>query len=144
MDESIDAKTIKLIIESRLDHLTLLAKAVRGVCSSVIEDEWFLYQVELCAVEAACNIIVHSYQHKPGNFIEVIIKLDNRHLALKFLDSGLKNSYTYTEEVTFDPEDILNLPESGRGLPLIHQFMSVVTLREEDGRNVTILTKTFS
>ncbi len=144
MDEVSSTKSIKLIIESYLNHLPLLAKAVRGVCSSVIEDEWFLYQVELCVVEAACNIIIHSYQYKAGNFIEVVLELDNQHLALKFLDSGKKNSRPYLGEDIFDPEDILNLPESGRGLPLIYQFMSEVILGEEEGRNVTLLIKKLS
>ncbi len=144
MDDSLGGQTIKFIIESRLDHLSLLAKAARGVCSSVIEDELTLYQIELCVVEAACNIITHSYQYKDGNYIEVDLKLNNQFLAFKFLDSGQKNTIPFTGEATFDPEDIINLPESGRGLPLIHKFMTEVILGEEDGKNVTLLTKKIS
>lgn len=144
MAEFIDPKTIKIIIESRLDHLPLLAKAAKGVCSTIIDDEWLLYQLELCVVEAVSNIIIHAYQRKAGNSIEVDVKLDKQHVIFKFLDTGLKNTQPFGSELTFDPTDIANLPESGRGIPLIYQFMDDVVVEQEQGKNITILSKKLS
>lgn len=70
------SKSIKLIIESKTNHVIPLARAVRAICGTDVQDEILLHNLELRLFEAVMNVIKHVYHLKPGNFVEIIVKLE--------------------------------------------------------------------
>lgn len=134
-------QTIKLTFSSHLENLPLIAQATRGICSIMVKDEWLLYQLELCVVEVVSNIIIHAYKRNTGNLVELEMNLSPNYIAFKFYDSGIKNTYPCRNNLEMDSQDIENLPESGRGLGIIHQIMDDIEFGEEQGKNVILLKK---
>lgn len=133
---------IKLIIDSKIDSIALLSKAARAVCTTVIDDELILYNLELCLVEATTNVINHAYHRKPGNNIEITITLDDYHVAFQIVDSGDKSPLPAPkQELDYNPDDLTTWPEFGMGLFLIHRLMDEVSFNEYEGKNVLMMKK---
>lgn len=137
-------RCIKLVIESKIDHIDLLSKASRAICHTVASDEVLLYNIELSLVEALTNVINHSYHRKPGHFIEVLITLNETYVSFQIIDTGDKAPpLNLKKELTYDPGDVSTLPESGMGLFLIHCIMDEVFQSEDGGKNILIMKKNF-
>lgn len=135
---------IKLIIESKIDSIALLSKAIRAICSTVMNDEVMLYNLELCLVEAISNVINHAYHRKPGNLVEVAVTVDDQHVTFQIIDSGNKISPPPPKkELDFNANDMTTWPESGMGLFLIYQIMDEVNFGEHEGKNVLTMKKCF-
>lgn len=135
---------IKLIIESKIDSVALLSRAIRAICSTVLNDEIMLYNVELCLVEAITNVINHAYHRKPGNFVEVSVTIDDYHVNFQIIDSGDKAPIPPPKkELGFNANDLSTWPEYGMGLFLIYQIMDEVTFGEQEGKNILTLIKYF-
>lgn len=133
---------IKLIIESKIDDIALLSKAIRAICSTVVNDEVLLYNMELCLVEAVTNVINHSYHRKPGNLVEVTVTVDDHHVNFQIIDSGDKAlPPPPKKELDYQTNDITTWPESGMGLFLIYRIMDLVSFSEKDGKNVLTMEK---
>jgi serine/threonine-protein kinase RsbW len=135
-------RVITLIIESKIDNIVLLSKAVRAICSSVVSDETILYNLELCLVEATSNVIEHGYHRKPGNLVEVCVTVDDNHVIIQIIDSGDKIPHTISKrKLDYDCKDVTNLPESGIGLFLIQSLMDEVSFDQQGGKNVIMMRK---
>lgn len=131
--------TIKLIVESKVDHVPILAKAVRAICNTVVEDEILLYNLELCIFEAVMNVIKHVYHLKAGNFIEIIVKISEIEIVFQVIDSGDKTFTPLSKaELNFDIE---SLPESGFGLYIIYNIMDEVFLSTHENKNILLMKK---
>lgn len=137
-------KLIKFMIASKIDHIALLSKAIRAVCNTVVNDEIFLYNVELCMNEAITNVINHAYHRQPGNIVEAQLTLNDHHVSIQILDSGIKSPLPMPKkELDYNLNDLNTLHESGMGLFLIHQLMDEVSFGEQEGKNVLTMKKYF-
>lgn len=137
---SLEEKTIKLNFSSNLENLPIASQKIKDACSLVVKDEWLLYQLELCAVEVISNIIKHAYELKENQPIEMVIRVSPKEVTLIFYDVGKSVDYFHPLEL----EDTLknfDEAESGRGLSIINNFMDIVKISKEEGRNVTELKK---
>jgi serine/threonine-protein kinase RsbW len=133
---------IKLIIESKIDNIALLSKAVQAICSTVVNDAVMLYNIELCLVEAVSNVINHAYHRKPGNNVEVTVKVHDHHVIFQIIDNGDKAFPPVPkQELDYDSKDITTWPESGMGLFLIYRIMDEVSFSEHEGKNVLMMKK---
>jgi serine/threonine-protein kinase RsbW len=142
MDSLAEAPSITLIVDSRLELLSLLAGATNGICASIVEDKWILYQLELCVVEIATNIIVYAYERQPMNTIELKVSCDRDRIFFKFLHVGLKSPLSYISNIEApETQNVSDIPESGRGIFLLNQFMDEISMSEEDGKNVISIAK---
>lgn len=141
MEGNLKEKTIKIIFKSSLDYLPLISQASRTICSSLVNDGWILYQLELCLVEAISNIIIHAYKNKNNKEIELVLILNPNSIVFKLYDSGAKYSYQEKTVAAEENQDIASFSESGRGLLIMKKFMDDVKTIEEDGKNVIILKK---
>jgi serine/threonine-protein kinase RsbW len=136
--------TIKLIFDSQLAYLPFLRKAIRGICSCLIQDEQSLHDIDLCLHEAISNVIYHSYRNEAGHEIQLIVKLGPEELEFQIIDVGLKNfqaDMDTQKQIEFDPNDINSLPETGRRLFIIQQLMDKVSYTSFDKKNVLTLYK---
>lgn len=141
----IHESSVKLAIDSKIVHVSLLAKAVRGMCGMVIFDEQLLYNLELCMVEAVTNVINHAYKRKPDHVVEVIINLTPHEIIFKIIDEGEHPLIpTIKKELDYNPNDVRSLPESGMGLFLIHKLMDQVSYTSEANKNILIMKKSYT
>lgn len=131
--------TIKLQVDSDLDMVRLVARAVRTLCSELLDEE-SVDAVEISLVEAMNNVIEHGYEGRRGHGVEVQLELQRDHVAIEIVDhappmrSGVMEG-TSGKALTFDETDIANLPEGGMGLALIRMNMDEVEYCEGAGEN---------
>jgi serine/threonine-protein kinase RsbW len=131
-------KEIKLSIESKMELIPIISKAVRSVCHTVIEDDTQLYHLELCVFEAIVNVIKHSLHEEKGHLIEVIVILNEDSITFKVMDDG-KDRFVKKKQFTFDPEDIEHLPTSGMGVHIIYEIMDEVSFSSKGKKNILVM-----
>jgi anti-sigma regulatory factor (Ser/Thr protein kinase) len=142
------SKEIRLSIDSVLDNVPLIGAAVNRICSLAPFTDSDAHAIELCVTEAAVNCIKHGYAKEAGHLVEVLFRLERDRVVITISDTGApldpqilvekKNSIT-----AFDPADIENIPESGRGLAIMQGYMDDVRLRAEGQLKHLILVKTY-
>ena len=142
-DESHIMRTLSLKIDSRLEDVELVSLAVRGICHDTIPEDEVPGQMELCVVEAVNNAIKHAYGGQSGNEVRVIVTLCPDRIIFTVRDSGQAMTATELPELSINPDDPDNLPESGMGLFIIRAAMDQVDYRSEDGWNSLTMTKFF-
>lgn len=136
------SRSIRLIIDSKIDDIALLAKAIKGICSTVIHDEITLYNVELSLVEAVANVINHAYHRKSGNSIEVAVSVEDAHVTFQIMDTGDPAQLPVPKkELDYNSEDLTTFPESGMGLFLIYRIMDEVSYKANEGKNTLTMKK---
>jgi serine/threonine-protein kinase RsbW len=130
---------IKLVIDSDLDKVALVARAVRALCSDVLDDEAG-YAVELSLVEAINNVIKHGYGGKRGQDVGVVVSLRPEQVEIEVVDqaapmeAGLLNNAS-EDRFSFDITDLDAVPEGGMGLALIQMNMDEVEYHAGHGEN---------
>lgn len=135
-------RSIKLIIEDKIDNIDLLGKAIRAICSTVVNDEVLQYNLELCLIEAVTNVINHAYHRQPGKNVEVSVAVDDHQVVFNVIDTGDKAPPPPPKyELKYNPNDITTWPESGMGLFLIHSIMNEVSYTEHEGKNILMMKK---
>jgi serine/threonine-protein kinase RsbW len=141
-------KRLKLTIDSDLGNVSLVAVAVKSVCTYLGLERNVGSQVELCAVEAVTNAIQHAYHGQPGRFVSVIITNVSDQLCLEVVDSGTPMPPEYIQRLlhgsdVFQIHDTerASLAESGRGLQIMHDLMDTVAYTPEGNCNRLQLTK---
>jgi len=137
------AHAIELCIDSRLDNLDLLGAAVSGLAASLGFDESERYHLELCAVEAVSNSILHAYRGVPGRPVRVRITVSDERIEMRVADQGtpIPEERRAPADLEVDPADLDGLTEGGRGIFLMHSLMDEVTFGVEDGWSFVALTK---
>jgi serine/threonine-protein kinase RsbW len=124
---------LHLVIDSELANLSLVAAALNGICHHLGLNEVEAYQVELCITEAVTNVIRHAYHGNPDKKVCIEISAEAGQLNIEVSDSGtrmseneLKTLLHGSELPEFERENIRSIPESGRGLQIIHDLMDDV------------------
>jgi len=131
--------SISLSIDSDLDKVSLLSRAVRALCEDLLGPE-DLDAVELSVVEAINNVIKHGYHGKPGKDVQVAIALHPDQVAIEVIDHALPMPPQVLENAgddpfAFDETDLANIPEGGMGLALIRMNMDEVEYCSGDSEN---------
>lgn len=131
--------TIRLQVDSDLDMVRLVARAVRSLCSELLGDD-AVDAVEISLVEAMNNVIEHGYEGRRGQGVEVQLDLQRDHVAIEIIDHAPPMPAGTIERATagmlrFDETDIAGLPEGGMGLALIRMNMDEVEYRETPSEN---------
>ncbi|HTR96652.1 MAG TPA: ATP-binding protein [Candidatus Acidoferrales bacterium] len=134
-------RTVTLRIDSRLDQVELLGRAVAGLAGAAGLPRRACGHVELAIVEAVNNAIRHAYRGQPGHVVEVVFARTEDGIVLQVCDEGSPMPARQAPVLDFDPADVPNLPEGGMGLFLIHNVMDRVDYASENGRNVLTLSR---
>lgn len=133
---------IKLTIDSKIDSIALLSKAIYAICSTVVDDEVMLYNIELSLVEAVANVINHAYHRNPGHNVEVTVIVSDHYVVFQIIDSGDKSfPIEPKHELKYDSKDATTWPESGMGLFFIYSIMDEVSFIEREGKNILTMKK---
>lgn len=126
----------KFSIESRLELVPSLVKNVREFCSHASIEDNLLYQIELCIGEAVENVIVHAYQRKSDQIVDVSVSIQKNQITFEIADTG----------IPFTPSSQLNLDNIFQdnfrmGLFLLHKLMDRVIYSRKDGKNLKTFVK---
>lgn len=135
------ARMIRLIIDSRLENISLVGGAVRGIADTLSMDSTIRYQLELCVVEAVTNDIKHAYHCQAGHSVEVDVLLYPDRLTFKICDSGESMNPAKVTPFSFDPLKVETLPERGMGIYILNSLMDEVHYETISGRNILTLIK---
>ncbi len=141
----VGSEKIKLVIDSNLDHVGLIGMTVNAVCSSLELSDPIPHDMELCVVEAVNNCIVHAYDNKAGEEIEVILDLASERLTFRIRDKGrtMEPVLRCINRPEFDPLDLSTLPENGMGLYIIQKIMDDVAYERSGGINILTMSKQY-
>lgn len=134
-------RRVELRIDSRLDQVQLLARALHALCAASGLESRAAALVELALVEAVNNVIRHAYRLEPGHLVEVAFESTDGVVRFEVTDRGRRFTGPLTPHFEFDPADTAHLPEGGMGLHLIHSIMDHVAYDSREGRNTLSMTK---
>ena len=139
---------LTLSIESDLHDVSLVAVSINAVCRQLGLDETAAYEAELCVVEATTNAVRHAYHCEPGHIVTVeVLELDDQ-LHFQISDHGTPMPAHQVERLIHGtPAQDENttpraaLPESGRGLQIMHDLMDAITYTTTNGTNRLTMKK---
>ncbi len=139
-------KQIKLVIPSELENVALIGGVTSKLCSLVPFSDYESFQIELCVVEAVNNSIVHAYQKQKGNEVEVLFTIHTDRIICDVCDTGSPMDHHLLEQaceaqLEIDVNNIGNVPESGRGLPIMKTIMDNMTYKTVNGKNCLTMIK---
>jgi anti-sigma regulatory factor (Ser/Thr protein kinase) len=142
----LEAKKIRLLIDSDLSNVALVGLTINRLCGLVPSGKVDPYSMELCVVEAVNNCIEHAYQNRGNREIEVVFELVPDRLVVRVCDRGRmmdKDIFAQksTSPLDVNDNDLKNLNEQGRGLAIIKQIMDQVSYESVDGRNCLTMIK---
>lgn len=128
---------ITLSIDSTLDDVALVGRAVRAICRALPGGARAASDVELCVVEAVNNAIEHSYGGLRGQRVDVHFIACDGWVEIEVVDHG--RGFGDSGPPCLVAPDVLD--EGGRGLYIMHALMDEVTFRRENSCNVVRLTR---
>ncbi len=136
-------KKITFLLDSRLENVSLVGVAVRGICSYLSLSEVDTYYLELCVVEAVNNAIKHAYNSEAGHSVEINIIYSGKGMTFEISDRGRKMDTYGPRRLDFDAQDLFVVPEHGMGLYIIDSVMDEVTYRSDGAKNTLTMRKYF-
>lgn len=138
--------TVRLIIDSDLNEISLVRGAIEGLRSRVSLSNDLFYALELCVVEAATNCIKHAYGGEKGHEVEIDIGVCGKSLVVHVCDTGnpmdrqvLQQADASALEVDEDALELIS--EQGRGLPIMKAMMDKVSYERLGKKNCLTLIK---
>ena len=132
---------IRMVIESRLENVSLIGGAVRGIAEGLSIDSMGSYHLELCVVEAVTNVIKHAYHLEAEHSVELEILIQPDRLTFKVSDSGDSMDISKISSLQFDPSKVKTLPERGMGTFILKSLMDEIGYEIVKGRNVLTMSK---
>lgn len=131
--------SISLHIDSDLDKVSLLSRAVRALCADFMSPE-DQDAVEISLVEAINNVIKHGYHGEPGKDVQVAVGLHADQVVIEVIDHASPMQAQLLDKPAddpfdFDATDLTDVPESGMGLALIRMNMDEVQYVSNESEN---------
>lgn len=141
MDSQIAPPEIRLSVESRLEHVFLIGRAVRGICLHLGFNDSEAFQIELCAVEAVNNAIIHAYCKRSGHRVDVVFTANPDNITIEISHGGRTSAALMRTDPGIEDTATECLSENGRGLHIMRQVMDEIRYGTENGRNVLMMKK---
>ncbi len=135
---------LQFSITSSFENVADLAEKVSEVCGVHARQQAdSIDMLRLCLAEALNNIVEHAYEGAIGKPIFADVAFSDGGYEVLLIDEGkpLPGGELPDGEVSFEVDDIENLPEGGFGWMLIRNEMDNVTYERRDGCNVLRLEK---
>jgi len=136
-----EANGIKFTIDSRLGNIGLVGLAVQALCSYMGFNDVEAFQIQLCVVEAATNVVKHAYGAQAGHEVVVAVSLHPEEISFRILDKGKTMKPLSREPLEFDPTNLATIREGGLGLYIIQTVMDEVDYQTIDATNILSLSK---
>ena len=128
-------KVLSLVFTNDLKDLPDILRVVKTFLEPHRLDGRLIYAVDLVLEEAISNIINHGYEDDQSHDIEVRIAVQNKQVAIKLEDDGIK--FNPLSVPRFDPSQrALDRLEGGLGIHLVRNMMNSMAYRRENNRNI--------
>lgn len=128
-----DDRSLNLLLDSRLDELARLMRAIEGFCGDVGAAD-VAPDFMLCAEELVTNIILHGFAGKPGHAIEVNIAYAAAGISVDIRDDA--PAFDPTAPIFPDLDaPIEDRAIGGLGRHLVSTLMERFCYWRETGRN---------
>ncbi len=134
-------RKILMMIESRLEHVSLVGMAVRGILKHAVPDDVAAYKIEVAVTEAVNNAVKHAYDLEGGHRVEIEMSLSPHAVIFRICDDGKSMQFPEKTDIKYDPDDLSRLPEGGMGIPLMKSIMDEVSYDRREGKNCLTLCK---
>jgi len=143
MSKTPDPRTIRLVIEGRLENVFLVGLAVQSFAMYSPLSERESYNVRASAVEAVNRAILRA--GKPGSVdeVEIWVALHRDRLVVKVCDRKEPVAPEPRERGTFDPERADAHSEDEMRRFIIRSVMDEVTVERVGDRNEFTMVKRF-
>jgi len=129
------ANSMELEINSCLESVADAGIEISAFCRQHKMDDTVCFQLELCAVEAINNAIIHAYKNKPGKLVNINCSVENSLVTIKVSDRGKIMNHPIPKHLTAPEND------SGRGWFIMQQWTDFVEYQSLNGINTVILKK---
>jgi len=143
MSETNEPRTIRLIIDGRLENVFLAGMAVQSFAMYSPLSEREAYNVRLSTVEAVNRSILRAGQPGSVHEVEVVVSLHRDRMVLKVCDSGKPVEPETREPAAFDPEKMDTIPEDEVRRFIIRSVMDEVSMERVGDRNEFTMVKGF-
>lgn len=132
-------------IPARLTDTRLLGLSVHALFANLGFNEIETYQLELAVIEAAHNIIKHSYQQEENCHITMKFSSAEDRVTCTFVDYGRFVNFLKDNALgDICTTNVQSLPSSSRGICIICDVMDEVSYRRAGEKNVLTLVKYLS
>jgi serine/threonine-protein kinase RsbW len=121
-------------------RLVELREFLQEILSTTTMSEVEQHQVILAVEEVAANLIIHSHDCNPEEFIEVKVRRKQKVLEIEIVDSGERfNILEYQEpDIT---EVIKSKRKGGLGIMLVKRIMDKIEFESSQNKNICRLYK---
>ncbi len=143
MNRTPDPRTIRLVIDGRLENVFLLGMAVQAFAMYSPLSEREAYNVRLAVVEAANRSILRGANPAGVKEVEVMVSLHRDRMVLRIHDHGEPMEQESREPPRFDPERPDTFVEDDVGRFIIRSVMDEMSAKRVGSRNELTLVKRF-
>ena len=130
----------RFAVSSTADDIRMLAAFAREAISESFKKS-DITSLELAIVEAANNILKHSYKFRKEYPIELTIYHNGQEMEFLFQDKGEQFDISRIKAPNFDWKDIEDVPEDGRGVFIINEIMDNIEYDRSGDINILRMTK---
>ncbi len=126
--------TLSLRLAAHIDNLRMVRWAIAELKAILSLDDTLAYSLEICAVEAATNIVRHGYDHDPSKDFLFAMGVEEHSIQLIFEDRGARipeEKWAAASQLE-DTSDPARVHEGGRGLFLMRELMDEIEYLEGD------------
>jgi serine/threonine-protein kinase RsbW len=130
------------VISSNMESVILLSETLHKECDNNSIPEETTMLIRLAIVEALNNIVEHSFKSESFHEIDVYFTFFQKNIRIRLTDNGRPNHNGIKPvDIDVDPEDIMNVPDGGYGLNIIHQVMDRVDYNRQNSINIMTMEK---
>ena len=127
-------RRISLVLDSRLDEIDRLHKAIAAFCADAGRGGEAAAFV-LCAEELVTNTILHGFGGEAGHAVSVDLTASADAMAVRIVDDAQAFDPTVDIEADLD-SDIETREIGGLGRHLVSTLMDTFSYARDEGRNV--------
>ena len=136
-------RTIRMIVDNRLENVFLAGLAVQSFAMYSPLSERDAYNVRISLVEAVNSAILYSLQSGQEDEVEVIVSLHPDCMVLQVCDDASEAWFDPGETEPVGPEGPGSLSERDMGRFIIRAVMDEVGAEKVGNRNVVTMVKSF-
>lgn len=133
------------VISSSMESVILFSEQFEEECIHQKIDPQTIVLLRLALVEALNNIVEHAFLSEVFNEIDIFVYYHQNSIRFELKDNGFPNQHgTKPLDIIVDRNDIMNVPEGGYGLNIIHEVMDTVEYERKNGINIMKMDKVYS
>jgi anti-sigma regulatory factor (Ser/Thr protein kinase) len=145
MAEELVNGTIRLAIQSRLEHVRLIRAALFGVLDHLRVVESDIQALELAVTEIVNNSVEHGYAGSENEQVKVLIEVCGSQVQIEVVDTAEAFPEDHLHRLLGEPEPMPEPDEEwslrGHGLQIVRQIVDTIAVKSNEDGNVLTFSK---